>query len=118
MSVIEQSRKTYEEILKEFFNEREVVKINVMTKKPSKLAVKENISIQEERVLDDIKLRLLKNVKISVSYIVRKYKLTPEKARELIINASTHECCEWDGMVIDYFSPEFGCCCNCFREES
>ena len=118
MSLSNECRKSYLEILQEIFNNRQVFKINIMTKQPPKLAVKESLPTNEERILEDIKLRLLKRVKISMTYIIRKYKVTPEKARELIITASTHECCEWDGMMIDYYSPEFHCCCDCFSEES
>lgn len=117
MSLTSECKKSYLDILQEIFNEREYVKINIMTKKTPKLAVKENIPIHEERIIEDLKLRLLKGVKMSVAYIVRKYKMTPERARELIVSVSVHECCEWDGMIINYFDPEFECCCGCFREE-
>jgi|SRR5882757_2221657 len=117
MTIINESRKNYQDILKEIFNERQLVKISFMTKITPKLAVKKDIPNIEDKIIEDLKLRLLKDVKISIPYIVRKYKVTPEHARELIIRVSTHECCEWDFQLIDYFSPEFECCCQCFRDD-
>ena len=98
------TRRTYKQIFEEIFRD-------ALKERHGKFLADDEV--RECKAKDLIIELLLKTGKISVPYIMRKLKYTPEEVRAKIIEATKHECCEWDGMEIHFFSPEF-LSCKCF----
>lgn len=75
--------------------------------------------MSEKLALDDeikkiIREGVLKYSKISETYLMKKLKCEKKKAAK-IIEATKHECVEWDFLEIDASMIEFECC-NCLLE--
>jgi hypothetical protein len=93
--------KTYNQILEEIFRD----------------SLKERLGknlAADDKVKDLIRGVLLKTGKISVPYVMRRFQCTAEESHMKIAESTKHQCREWDGLEIDYFSPEFEFC-KCFH---